>query len=172
MAKATPGTHRTQTPRRIIPRWRRRKDVVCRGTAMLTYDEFGQKLHLLAGVLTDDADLAERLVIQTILAYEPAPSTLQELSAGVYVAWMAWGAPPLSVDRLAGNSLGSRVLDEIRGLPADQRAALGLCKYGDHSYRHAAEILGLAPGRVARLLHDALQSLATTRVQQMGSSLA
>ena len=172
MAKTAVGTHRTQTSKRAILRWRRRRVVPTQGTAMVTYDEFGQRLHLLASVLTDDADLADRLVIQAILAYESEPSTLQELSAGVYVAWMAWGNPPLSADRLGGTSTGAKVLHEIRGLPADQRAALGLCKYGGHTYRRAAEVLGLAPDRVARLLGEALQSLATTRAPQMMSSLA
>ena len=51
-------------------------------------------------------------------------------------------------------------MHEIHGMLADQRAALGLYKYGGHTYRQAAELLDLPPERVARLLCDALRSLA------------
>lgn len=130
-----------------------------------TYDELGHALYLFACVLTDDVKLAEQLVVQTIVAHQSGPSTLQDLSAGVHVAWLAWGHPPLSAESspLPGTSPSALMLHEIHGLPTDQRAALGLCKYGGHTYRQAADLLDLPPEQVARLLCDALRSLATSR---------
>ncbi len=131
-------------------------------SAAVLYDEFGQRLHLIGCILTDDADLAQMLVIQTIVARAPEPCTIQELSAGVYVAWMAWGNPPITRDPVVSTDTDAndRMLGQIRQLPADQRAALGLCKFGGHTYRGAAAALGLAPDRVALLLRAALRALA------------
>ncbi|MEO6604527.1 MAG: hypothetical protein ABIN55_02815 [Aeromicrobium sp.] len=131
-----------------------------------TYEEFGQRLHLLAHVLTHDSDLAEQLVIQAIVAYDPEPSTLQELSEGVYVAWIGWGNPTVAQESAptSGHMANERLFDQIHRLPDDQRAALGLCKYGGHTYRGAAEVLSLAPERVAGLLGDALRALGPAPV--------
>ena len=130
--------------------------------AATTYDEFGHSLYLLACVLTDDAKLAEQLVVQTIVEHQFGPSTLRELSAGIYVAWLAGGQPPLSAESspLAETSSGALTLHDIHQLSVDQRAALGLCKYGGHTYRQAADLLDLLPEQVTRLLCDALRVLA------------
>lgn len=171
MPKTVAGTHRTpaqgSTGRSALRLLRRPRPTRAAGPpATAAYDEFGQSLHLFACALTDDAELAGQLVIQTILAHQSAPRTLQDLSAGVYIAWIAWGNPPLSAETSVapGASATTRMLHEIHGLPADQRAALGLCKYGDHTYRQAAAVLGLAPDRTAQLLCDALRTLGTPRV--------
>ncbi|MBC7595030.1 MAG: sigma-70 region 4 domain-containing protein [Kineosporiaceae bacterium] len=129
-----------------------------------TYDQFGHSLYLLACVLTDDTKLAEQLVVQTILEHQSGPSTLRELSAGIHVAWLAGGQPPLWAESspLAETSSGVLALHDIYRLAADQRAALGLCKYGGHTHRQAADLLDVAPEQVARLLCDALRILATS----------
>lgn len=126
-----------------------------------TFDEFGQLIHRFAYMLTGDSELAEQLAIQAILAHEPEPSTLQELSAGVYAAWIGRGTPvsPRETAAPLQSWANEPLVDQIHALPTDQRAALGLCKFGGHSYRGAAEVLGLAPERVARLLGDALRIL-------------
>lgn len=141
------------------------------GPAASTYKAYGKELHLLAMVLTDDTELAQELVVQAIMTYGLGPSSLQELSSGVYVAWIGWGSPALSGEP-AGRSTRAQMLHEIHGLPADQRAALGLCRYGGHTYRRAADVLGLAPELVARLLQDALSSLATPRILRLRPSPA
>ena len=129
-----------------------------------TYDEFGHSLYLLACVLTDDAKLAEQLVVQTIVEHQSGTSTLRELSAGIHVAWLAGGQPPLSAESspLPETSSGALTLHDIHRLSADQRAALGLCKYGGHTYRQAADLLDLLPEQVTRLLCDSLRILATS----------
>lgn len=131
------------------------------GHAAAIYDEFGQRLCLLASALSDEPELADQLVIQSIMAHEAEPSSLQELSAGIYIAWLAWGRPPLSgrTHLEADASPTAPMIVEIRDLADDQRAALALCKYGGHTYRGAAKILDLAPERVASLLGDALRRL-------------
>ena len=129
-----------------------------------SYDEFGHSLYLLACVLTDDAKLAEKLVVQTIVEHPLGQSTLRELSAGIHVAWLAGGQPPLMDESspLPEPSSGALTLHDIHRLSSDQRAALGLCKYGGHTYRQAADLLNLLPEQVTRLLCDALRVLATS----------
>ena len=127
-----------------------------------TYDQFGHTLYTLACVLTDDAKLAEQLVMQTIVAHQSGPSTLRELAAGVHVAWLAWGQPqsPAESSPPPVTAPEAQLMHQIHSMLADQRGALGLCEYGGHTYRQAAELLDLPPEQVARLLCDALRSLA------------
>ena len=129
-----------------------------------TYDQFGHSLHLLACVLTDDAKLAENLVAQTIVKHQTGQSTLRKLSADIHASWLAEGQPPLSAESssLPETSSGALTLHDIHRLSADQRVALGLCKYGGHTYRQAADLLDFSPEQVTRLLCDALRSLATS----------
>ena len=72
------------------------------GPAASTYKAYGKELHLLATVLTDDTELAQELVVQAIMTYGLGPSSLQELSSGVYVAWIGWEAPLCQVSRRGG----------------------------------------------------------------------
>ncbi|WP_229054667.1 sigma-70 region 4 domain-containing protein [Aeromicrobium sp. Leaf350] len=129
-----------------------------RTPASETYDEVGQRLYLLAGLLTDDDELAGRLVVRAVLA-EPARSELQALSAAIYVAWMERWEPSWAVGAGAASSTG--LVQQVHELPAEHRAALGLCRYGGHDYRRAAAVMGLAPERVAELLCEALRHLGT-----------
>ena len=139
-----------------------------------TYDQFGHSLYLLACVLTDDAKLAEQLVVQTIVAHLSGPSTLRELSAGVHVAWLAWDQPQSSAESAPPpvTAPEAQLMHEIHGMLAEQRGALGLCKYGGHTYRQAAELLDLPPEQVARLLCDALRSLANPLASRFNPSPA
>ena len=169
MAKTPAGGHRTTAPvgarLRITETLRRalRAAKKPESRASTTYDEFGNILYLFACVLTEDVELAEQLAVQAIVAHQSSPSTLQDLSAGVHDAWLARGNLQLSAGSspLPGASPGVLMLHEIHGLPDDQRAALGLCKYCGHTYRQAANLLDVSPEQVARLLCDALRSLAT-----------
>lgn len=169
MAKTPAGGHRTTAPEGArlpaIETLRRALRAAKKPESRVatTYDEFGNVLYLFACVLTEDVKLAEQLSVQAIVAHRSGPSTLQDLSAGVHGAWQAWGNLPLSAraSPLPGTSPGALMLHEIHGLPDDQRAALRLCKYGGHTYLQAADLLGVSPEQVARLLCDALRSLAT-----------
>ncbi len=171
MARHGVGRQRTATAgsiRRSLHVFGRARPIARPGRAETMFDEFGQRLNLFASVLTDDPELVDRLVIQSIVAHESEASSLQELSAGVYVAWIAWGSPPLSNHGYlsADASPATLLINEIRDLAADQRAALGLCKYGGHTYTRAAEVLGLAPDHVATLLGEALRSLGDPRASR------
>lgn len=140
-------------------------------------DEHGYDLYVLANVLTADPAHAERLVAQAISAHGDGPCAFRELAGAVYLAWFAWG----SVAGVGENDLGEQGLDEqgrdeqgrapvgskvaqvmreLHALPEDQRAAIGLCRYGGHTYRQAAEALGLPAADTAQLLGQALRALA------------
>lgn len=131
--------------------------------AVAAYDACAQRLRLLAGLLTDVPERAEGLVVDVILAHV-GPYVLQDLAAEMYRAWRRGGylpGPPSS-----GTLTSSPMVRHVHRMPADQRAALGLCKFGGHDYRRAAGVLGLDPDHVARLLSEALRSLTETRTAE------
>lgn len=135
------------------------------GESGAAFDTYGKELHVLASVLTTDTELAEQLVVQAIVAHQGGPCTLRELSAAVHVAWLAWGPPIWSVELppAPSTSTSAAMLYEMHGLPDDQRAALGICRFGGHTYRQAADLFGVPAEDVARMLCEALRALATPR---------
>ncbi|MBC7629905.1 sigma factor-like helix-turn-helix DNA-binding protein [Aeromicrobium sp.] len=149
-------------PAQAAPRHARRSTDATEDPSGAVFDEHGNELYLLACVLTEDPDLAEELVIQAIMAHRGGPSTLREFSAAVHEAWWAWGPESRTVDRqlLDDSSASETILHELHGLPDDQRSALALCRFGDHTYRQAAERLGRPAKEVALLLCEALRTLA------------
>lgn len=130
-------------------------------------DQHGYELYLMAHVLTADPEHAERLVAQAISAHGDGPRDLGELAAAVFVAWSAWG--PLSQEQdpalPAGSSSSAQMMHDLHALPEDRRAAIALCRYGGHTYRQAADVLGLPAADTAQLLGQALRTLATPGVQ-------
>lgn len=171
MAVTSVGTQRAERPTRAWYRWQwLTAPSGPDPAAMRTYDELGPNLYRLASVLTDDAELAEQLVLQAIMACGHAPSSRQDLSTRVYVAWLAWGGP---VRTTALEETPEATLHQhIHGLAAEARAALGLCAYGGHTYRRAAELLGIAPERVAQLLGEAMRHLSASRASVVGPAPA
>lgn len=141
------------------PRWSRsrRSGDADLPAAVAAYDACAQRLRLLAGFLTDVPERAEELVVDAILSHS-GPYVLHDLAAEMYRAWRRGGYAP--DPRPRGAPTTSPLVRLVLGMPADQRAALGLCKFGGHDYRRAAGVLGLDPGHVARLLSEALRSLA------------
>ena len=165
------GTKRAERPTRAWYRW---QWLTAAGApdpaAVRMYDEVGPNLYRLACVLTDDAELAEQLVLQAIMASRHAPGSRQDLSTRVYVAWLAWGG---AVRTTALDEAPEATLHQhIHGLTAEARAALGLCAYGGHTYRRAAELLGIAPDRVAQLLRDAMRQLGASPASVVGPTPA
>lgn len=162
MALTWEGTKRTQRPTRA---WRRWQWVTAPAepepAAVRTYDELGPNLYRLACILTNDPEVAERLVLQTISAHRDSPSSRQDLSVGLYVAWLASGSPTPTT--ALEESSSASLLRSIHGLTCDARAALALCMYAGYTYRRAAAVLGIAPDRVAWLLGDALRSLGSSQ---------
>ncbi len=127
--------------------------------AAAAYDESGTRLRLLAAVLTTEQGLGEQLVVDTILEHEGLYA-LEDLAAGVYHAWDRRRGASRPAD---ASSPSAALLRQVHDLPDDQRAALGLCKYGGHDYRSAAAVLGLEADAVAVLLGLALRSLTPRR---------
>lgn len=153
------GSRRSLRPGLRRWSWSRRSVDVEPPAAVAAYDACAQRLRLLAELLTDVPERAEGLVVDAILAHV-GPYVLPDLAAEMYRAWRRGGylpGPPSS-----GTLTSSAVVRHVHRMPADQRAALGLCKFGGHDYRRAAGVLGLDPGHVARLLSEALRSLTET----------
>ena len=144
---------RVRTPRWS---WSRRSGDVEPSAAVAAYDACAQRLRLLAGLLTVVPERAEGLVVDAILSHV-GPYALRDLAAEMYRAWRRGGYLP--DPRPSSIPTMSPLARLVRDMPADQRAALGLCKFGGHDYRGAAEVLGLDPADVARLLSEALRSL-------------
>ncbi|MGI8713109.1 MAG: RNA polymerase sigma factor, partial [Solirubrobacteraceae bacterium] len=80
---------------------------------------------------------------------------------------------PLSVERPLFNDLADQVqrredlremLEEIRRLPDDQRAALVLFELGDNSHKEIAAILDVRPGKVKALVFQAREALVRGRL--------
>lgn len=128
--------------------------------AAAVFDRHGSTLHLLAMLLTDDPEIAEQIVVQAVVAHVGGPASLQQLSAALHLAWCcripASGPPQVPSIPTAPSS----VLAEMQALPIQERLALGLCRFGGHTYREAADVLSLSPGVVARQLASALRTLA------------
>lgn len=124
-----------------------------------TFDRFAADLHAVASVLTADPELADRLVLAAVTtpgAGAGSSPALRELSARVVGDWLE-GHPedvPTIVPAVPSP------LDRLHGLPPDERAALALCRFGGHTYREAADVLGQPHGTVADLLTSSLRGLA------------
>lgn len=123
----------------------------------------GAGLQAVARMLTDDPELAARLVVRAILTGSttgPDPD-LRELSAFLVSQWISdvavhgWSAPGI------GHATTAPVLQEVHRLPGDQRALLALCKFGAHTYREAAAVLNIQAGAAAALLGEAMRALVT-----------
>ena len=64
------------------------------------------------------------------------------------------------------------VVDEIKRLPAEQRAALVLFELGDHSHAEIAEVLGVSREKVKALIFQAREALVRGREARDGSCAA
>jgi len=117
----------------------------------------GDELHAVATLLTDDADLAMRLVVRAIVApRDGSVATLRELSASVVRHWL--DGHPARLAPVPPTS-SPTLVEAVHGLPAHHRAALALCRFGDHTYREAAVLLDVPASTVAELLAATLRSL-------------
>src|ERR1700689_3052497 len=67
-------------------------------------------------------------------------------------------------DQVQGREDLRDMVDEIRRLPDDQRAALVLFELGDNSHQEIAEILGVQPSKVKALVFQAREALARGRL--------
>lgn len=122
----------------------------------------GTTLHAVASMLTADPDLAARLVVLAIASCsaDDVDPCLRDLSTAVAIEWLGTGVHHASSRPGAEGVTGSSLLQEVSCLPDDQRALLALCRFGGHTYREAALVLGIPADLAARLLGDALRSLA------------
>ncbi|WP_162891390.1 RNA polymerase sigma factor [Aeromicrobium sp. A1-2] len=152
------GRHARTRPVRRAPRWSFRPHA--RVSRLLA--RHGNDLMGVARTLTRDEQLAEQLVVDTLTAYDhgrPDHGELRTLAAGVMVAWLGRNR-----DEPSGpGSITSQIYDELHTLPDEQRTVLALCRFGGHTYREAAELLGLPAADVADLLGRAMRSLQAGR---------
>lgn len=134
------------------------------------FDRIGPELCRLAGVLTADADCADELVLTAIAEHRAdgsCRSDLRILAGAIFLDW----ASRETVD-LAAESSGDGIVGDLRGLPHEQLAAIALCRYGGHSYRQAADLLGLPAAELAQILCAALRNLARPDAGQSLTSVA
>lgn len=124
-------------------------------------DRHAAELGRVAAVLTDDAELAADLLVRAFVACSAGTddADLRSLSAHVATSWLGGPVTSGTSGRAAGVPSAEPVLRDIRSLPDDQRTLLALCRFGAHTYREAADVLGLAHLDAALLLTTALRSL-------------
>lgn len=138
-----------------------------RETAAELLDRLGPALCRLAGVLTDNLQLAEQLVLTAIAEHRSdgsAQRDLRVLSGAIYLDWASRDSAELAVDPAGRGprpapTTSSETLDDLHALPQDQLAAVALCKFGAHSYRQAADLLGVPAAELAQILCAALRNL-------------
>jgi hypothetical protein len=130
------------------------------------WQRHGQALFALALVVCEDAEAAESVVVQAILdACTPCDIAVasvgrQELARYVYVLWQRGrdeqpGA--LGSGRCAdADALASSGVAATAGLTHQQRSAIALALFGDHTYREIASLMELAPPDVADLMRTGL----------------
>lgn len=123
--------------------------------AMQVIDNHGPDLFVVATMLTDDADLAARLVVRAAVSSQVGDA-LHGLSASVVRSWL--GGHPGRLEALPFVGVPT-LLDSVRALTAHQRASLALCRFGDHTYRETATLLDVPAAWVADLLCATLRSL-------------
>ncbi len=124
----------------------------------------GAALHAVAAVLTDDQTLGARLAVLAITSggTDDGDPGVRDLSSAIVVAWLGSRVSSETPAGAAGRAPGPSVLQDVHRLPERQRALLALCKFGGHTFREAALVLGISADQAAALLCDAVRSLAAT----------
>lgn len=129
--------------------------------AAASFDQHGASLRTFAHVLSEDPALADTVFVETIRSGTQAEAAesrgLRDLALDAFLAWSRTADRPARTS--GARAPRSPTLELLHQLPADQRAALALCTFGDHGHGQAAETLGVTPTRVARLLREALTTL-------------
>lgn len=123
------------------------------------WNEHGQRVYALAHALLGDETAAMHAVASGMLDLVRLEGAVSPgdigcaLARHVYVRCTASsGVAP----RRAGLPPTMEWLDELADL---QRASIALCAFGGHTYRCAAEVLGIAPSTVAQLLTSGLAEI-------------
>ncbi len=134
--------------------------VTTRRRSLKALDRHGAALHSIASLLTPDPDLAESLVVHAVTASAPGPpGDLRQLSALLVRGWFDGHLEEIE----SIPSVKRTLPDRAHGLPPHQRASLALCRFGDHTYRQAADVLGVPHATVAELLGATLRALQPGR---------
>lgn len=119
----------------------------------------------LAAALLEDPDLADEVVADVVADIHvlpgiprQGPQLWQELARLVYLRCVGTADPPsrtpvdLEPDPLV-------VMARLRELSEQQRAAIALVLYGDHTHRQVSELLGVSTSAVAELVCCGLRDL-------------
>jgi len=132
-------------------------------------DHYSATLVRLAWVISGDCTIASSAVVKVIVAaaldharLEPSRAMLFDLSRQTMWASLAaaddtWS--PASWEEVAG----ADARDVLRSIDPRDRALVALTLFGDHTYREAATVLGLAPDVAADLLRDTLVAIGQAR---------
>lgn len=145
------------------------------GFANHAYDHHGTSMFCLAMVVTGRAAEAEMAVVDAIseargrssctraddhdsLRHELARLTYWRCIRGRGPGTMDYvpSAPTVGFDHRSG----ALATESLRTLPVQERAAIALCLYGEHTYQEAADLVALPPTTVAGLLSVGLRRLA------------
>lgn len=164
--EVSPRTPIPQPTLAIVSRSRFRRARARRQSSEV-FDWYAGDLFRLASVLSDNSELAQHLVIQAIVSHRFSGLSSrnsrysQELSAAVVLAWVNRDSSAWTADDAGGSVSSPRsiMLDDLHTLDDDQRAVLALCRFGGHTYREAADVLGLSAERAANLLREAMRHL-------------
>lgn len=135
-------------------------------------DRHGAALFSLACAVLGDHEDAEAVVVDVVVAACSKPGTARpdrslrhELARLTYLRSAELGAGdevrPVWLTDPAEPGWGSvaELMTEVRVAAGQQRTALALIRFGDHTYREVAELLGLPVMTVAALLCSALHDL-------------
>lgn len=134
-------------------------------------EKYAATLFRLAWVTSGDCAIASSAVVRVLVAasldparMEPSRPLRAELSRLTIWASLAPEAAadasspgPRDVD--VGADIGSDVEDVLRAIRPRERALIALTIFGDHTYREAAVVLGMAPETAAELLRDTLHTI-------------
>lgn len=120
-------------------------------------DRHAADLSRVAATLTDDVEHATVLVVRALAACTAGELGFRDLSAHVVTDWLYGDDAEPSLSELPAEV---SILHDLRGLPPTERALLALCRFGDHTYRDAADALGVSHLTAASLLTATVRSLA------------
>ena len=120
------------------------------------FDRHASDLNRVAATLTDDVEHATTIVVRALASCTTDEPRLRDLSAQVVTAWLYDDTTQPSASALPAEV---SILHDVRGLPDTERALLALCRFGDHTYREAADALGVTHLTAALLLATTLRVL-------------
>ena len=120
-------------------------------------ERLGPDLSRVAATLTDDPEHATTLVVRALATCAADEPALRDLSAHIATGWLYDDTTRAAASVLP---IEVSILHDLRSLAPTERALLALCRFGDHTYREAADTLGVTHLTAASLLTATRRGLA------------